>query len=487
MNSIKQPSRATIKIDSCGVEWTGEVDPDTLVAFLMAKGNASGVSFTPKLKRLYGFLGCDVQVASHWPAIRAETSPDKKEMCLVPSAEYETEHGKQRRPWDKSDWRHKTDELYDFTDLGVSGFVRVDGVAPIARGQYAFFVWKSCPTGKAYYAFHPDDLPLSVNVHCMLTRRSDGMCKPINQQHPLVKVMRSKRYVPKENAITVTCVGDMGLLRRAMDDMVPKVRETIEREVRKQAGLLQAGVYAHKDLRPGAYVPPVTWNHEYGTSLPNCRCMMTPIRAGKTAALEGGINVAYSRKDEKELWHARYDLLASRPYKEAREGMSGAAFEAMTAPYKPLHVYPAMRRRKVPFRSAKESYMSMTTHCTIVGAPYHKGAVENLQRMDQVLFSGRCGPDTVFGLQLKREPENKHDPNAVAVWTRFRRDGRTVDLMLGYIPRQDAKTIARVMDNGVRISATYKGKNVAELWWPASTKDGVDEAYRKAMAEGEGL
>jgi hypothetical protein len=201
--------------------------------------------------------------------------------------------------------------------------------------------------------------------------------------------------------------------------------------------------------------------------MPNCLCVLEPrphIRDVRT-------------REEKDLWHARYDLLASAAYKTAREGMTGAAFEAMTAPYRPLHVYPAMRGKT----------MSMTTHCTIVGSCYHKGAVENLARMDQTLLSGRCGPDTVFGLQLKREPNNPHDPNAVSVWTRFRRNCRTEDLMLGYVPRQDAKVVARVMDAGVQIRAIYKGKNVAELWWPAATRDAVDEAYRRAMSEGEGL
>lgn len=129
--------------------------------------------------------------------------------------------------------------------------------------------------------------------------------------------------------------------------------------------------------------------------------------------------------------------------------------------------------------------VSMRAHCAIVGSRYHVGADHCLHKMNEQLRQGR--PGTVHGLQLKREPDNIHDPNAVAVWTRFRLNGETKDVHLGYVPRQDAKVIAKVMDAGVQVRATYKGGGAFEAWWPASTKEGVDEAYRRAMLETEGV
>ncbi len=66
-------------------------------------------------------------------------------------------------------------------------------------------------------------------------------------------------------------------------------------------------------------------------------------------------------------------------------------------------------------------------------------------------FQHYDGPDaqslleTGMPLQLNREPHNQHDKNAVEVWTG--------DAKLGYIPRSDNKTIARIMDKGVGVEA----------------------------------
>ena len=49
-------------------------------------------------------------------------------------------------------------------------------------------------------------------------------------------------------------------------------------------------------------------------------------------------------------------------------------------------------------------------------------------------------------LCLRREPSNPHDPHAVAVW--FRNEH------LGYIPRRENRTLARLMDQGVRLEAS---------------------------------
>ncbi|MCU7795977.1 MAG: HIRAN domain-containing protein [Candidatus Thiodiazotropha sp. (ex Semelilucina semeliformis)] len=46
-------------------------------------------------------------------------------------------------------------------------------------------------------------------------------------------------------------------------------------------------------------------------------------------------------------------------------------------------------------------------------------------------------------LYLKREPSNQHDPHAVAVW--FRNEH------LGYVPRRENRTLAKLMDQGERL------------------------------------
>ncbi len=48
-------------------------------------------------------------------------------------------------------------------------------------------------------------------------------------------------------------------------------------------------------------------------------------------------------------------------------------------------------------------------------------------------------------LHLRREPSNPHDRYAVAVW--FRNEH------LGYIPRRENRTLARLMDQGERLEA----------------------------------
>jgi len=122
--------------------------------------------------------------------------------------------------------------------------------------------------------------------------------------------------------------------------------------------------------------------------------------------------------------------------------------------------------------------VSMRCHCLIVGAQYHPGGPEQLKRLADLK---RKFPDMPIGLELRREPENPHDRNAVAVWCRFRKDGRTQEQHLGYVPRGDAKAVAKVMDAGVQVRARFVAPGTMELFWPASTKEGVDEAYRRAI------
>ncbi len=48
-------------------------------------------------------------------------------------------------------------------------------------------------------------------------------------------------------------------------------------------------------------------------------------------------------------------------------------------------------------------------------------------------------------LQLNREPHNQYDKDAVEVWTG--------DAKLGYVPRSDNKTVAKLMDDGKEVQA----------------------------------
>jgi hypothetical protein len=49
-------------------------------------------------------------------------------------------------------------------------------------------------------------------------------------------------------------------------------------------------------------------------------------------------------------------------------------------------------------------------------------------------------------LRLKREPSNPHDRHAVAVW--FKNEH------LGYIPRRENRTLARLLDQGEQLETT---------------------------------
>lgn len=49
-------------------------------------------------------------------------------------------------------------------------------------------------------------------------------------------------------------------------------------------------------------------------------------------------------------------------------------------------------------------------------------------------------------LHLKREPNNQHDLHAVAVW--FRNEH------LGYVPRRENRTLAKLMDQGERLETS---------------------------------
>ena len=149
--------------------------------------------------------------------------------------------------------------------------------------------------------------------------------------------------------------------------------------------------------------------------------------------------------------------------------------------YRPLKVIPTFHPLHLRERHGLPE-MSMKCTVAIVGAQYHRGAPDALRRLEErwkMIQSGRGLAPVKDKLELAREPDNAHDPNAIA----FKYKG----VMLGYVPRQDAKVVSKVIDAGVDVQARYNGGSTAILFWPASTKEGVEAAYRIAMSEGEGL
>lgn len=88
---------------------------------------------------------------------------------------------------------------------------------------------------------------------------------------------------------------------------------------------------------------------------------------------------------------------------------------------------------------------------TIVGSGFHPGAPEAVRRLKR-------GEE----LMLLREPANPHDRNAVAVLTQ---DGQK----LGYVPRQDAPSVAKVLDLELPIGATARSAGLPgiDITWEA--------------------
>jgi len=72
---------------------------------------------------------------------------------------------------------------------------------------------------------------------------------------------------------------------------------------------------------------------------------------------------------------------------------------------------------------------------SIVGESHYQDAIRRCRQGDRVI--------------LKREPENPHDEKAVAV---LREDGETI----GYLSRDNAVWVARVMDEGKQVEAKIK-------------------------------
>jgi hypothetical protein len=61
------------------------------------------------------------------------------------------------------------------------------------------------------------------------------------------------------------------------------------------------------------------------------------------------------------------------------------------------------------------------------------------------------------GLKLVREPDNEHDPNAVAVYFH--------DEQLGYVPRVENTAIAQMLDRGEHLEASISKLHLTENPW----------------------
>lgn len=88
--------------------------------------------------------------------------------------------------------------------------------------------------------------------------------------------------------------------------------------------------------------------------------------------------------------------------------------------------------------------MSKEITFSIVGSTFYPGASAAIER----LMPGQP-------LLLKRQPQNKHDKNAVAVIGQVRRTAsrQTDQVQLGFVPRQVAAEIAPIMDAGIKVIA----------------------------------
>ena len=58
-----------------------------------------------------------------------------------------------------------------------------------------------------------------------------------------------------------------------------------------------------------------------------------------------------------------------------------------------------------------------------------------------------------MGVELRREPNNSHDPNAVSVWVEVRSFLGSKRKLIGYLKRSHAERIAKVLDKNYRLWA----------------------------------
>ena len=86
----------------------------------------------------------------------------------------------------------------------------------------------------------------------------------------------------------------------------------------------------------------------------------------------------------------------------------------------------------------------MKTYSRVVGMHFHPGAGDKLMETPEG-----------YTVVLCREPENPHDPNAIAC--------KIDRVMVGYVPRDMAVDLAKKIDAGTPVDATLIGYNGLEI------------------------
>lgn len=84
--------------------------------------------------------------------------------------------------------------------------------------------------------------------------------------------------------------------------------------------------------------------------------------------------------------------------------------------------------------------------CYVAGTTYR----ENIEEIAEWLETGA-------NLRLQREPENKFDPSAIAVYD-------AQNNILGYVPRAKNEVLARLLEAGKYLSAKLVAKDTLDGW-----------------------
>ncbi len=84
--------------------------------------------------------------------------------------------------------------------------------------------------------------------------------------------------------------------------------------------------------------------------------------------------------------------------------------------------------------------------CYVAGTTYR----ENIEEIAEWLETGA-------NLRLQREPENKFDPSAIAVYD-------AQNNILGYVPRAKNEVLARLLEAGKHLSAKLVAKDRLDGW-----------------------
>lgn len=114
---------------------------------------------------------------------------------------------------------------------------------------------------------------------------------------------------------------------------------------------------------------------------------------------------------------------------------------------------PASARARTVFRDSDfleewDDYETKVFRVRIAGVSYKNSEGTSRQKILKKCNIGEC-------LIIKREPKNRYDPNAIAI---FRQNGE----QLGYIPREFAEWLAPKMDNGLEPLVHIKKRLVGD-------------------------